>query len=161
MDNKLRGGGIAGGTFPRFVVAAAGAPLLLWVLATYGALKPQTVNVHNHAPAVTGGPVVQLPEIKVPPPQIYVQNGDPETMAVVRKELQARRAMLQRAQVEINAEGSQLVRATRSVQPNGTVRTQIESPPIYFSDCADHPEMRHQHADGTWHDGLPFDPGNH
>ena len=54
-NNRSRGGRIAGQSFPRVVLAAAGAPLLLWVLATYGALKPQTVNVHHHAPADPGG----------------------------------------------------------------------------------------------------------
>lgn len=140
-NNRSRGGRIAGQSFPRVVLAAAGAPLLLWVLATYGALKPQTVNVHNHAPAVPSGPVVHLPEIKVPPPQIFVQNGDPETMAVVAKELQARQAMLQRAQTEIHDEATGFIRQSRSVQPNGTVTTKISTPALYYSDCEDNPQL--------------------
>lgn len=153
MANQTKGGRIAGQHFPRLAVAAAGAPLLLWVLATYGALKPQTVNVHNHAPAA---PVIELPEIKVPPPQIFIRRSDPETMDAVAKELQARQQMLQRAQVEIQQEASGLVRQTRQVMPNGTVRTRIDTPPLYFSDCEDNPQFKHQRPDGTWRDGLPF-----
>lgn len=163
MDNRTqsRGGRIGGRHFPRLALAAAGAPVLLWVLATYGALKPQTVEIHNHAPAISGGPVIQLPEIKIPPPQIFVRNSDPETMAVVAKELQARQQMLERAQSEIHDEARGLIRQTRQVQPNGTVTTRYETPALYVSDCEDHPQFRHQHADGTWHDGMPFDPTTH
>lgn len=161
MDNRTqsRGGRIAGRFFPRLALVA-GAPVLLWVLATYGALKPQAVTIHNHAPAVPSAPAVQLPEIKIPPPQIFIRNGDPETMEVVAKELQLRQQMVQRVQAEIHDEASGLIRQTRQVQPRGAVRTTFETPALYYSDCEDEEQFMHQKPDGTWHDGAPFASGS-
>ena len=161
MDNRnqSRGGRIGGRLFPRLALVT-GAPFLLWVLATYGAFKPQTVTIHNHAPAVPSAPFVQLPEIKIPPPQIFIRNGDPETMEVVAKELQLRQQMVQRVQTEIRDEVSGLVRQTRKAQPSGVVRTTFETPALYYSDCEDNPQFKYQRADGTWQDGMPFASGN-
>lgn len=114
-STRSSGGRLAGNLFPRVALAATGAPLLLWLLATYGALKPSVVVVHNHAapsdrparpPARREVPPPADIVISTPPPQIFISgSSDPErTGKVVQAELESRQRMVTAAKEQLARE---------------------------------------------------------
>ena len=140
-SQKTSGGRIGGGTFPRIALASGLGTWLLWCLATYGALKPQThvenLTIHNHASAPTrpASPAAPAVQIQVAPAQVFVMGADASTAQVIEKELQARQQMVTAASSELagelNRPGARGIISHSGAPTDGW----------WASDCEDNPEL--------------------
>lgn len=152
MAHTSRGGRLGGQFFPTALGVIGTGTLMLWVLATWGAIKPTALHIgdihhHHHAPAVPDRPADDIPQaprpvvqqpivIHTPPPEIFVHPaGDPRrTGQAVQKELEARQKVVQAARRELAGEltqadlvrsyhqGLQRIYGDQSQRPTGVVK---------------------------------------